>query len=568
MNTTRYNFPLGIENQSLQDNLSERLVSAVSFVNNPRALLLGAPLPVLHEIPAGFDAIFQFRSDLLEQYLRRNVANTVGNLQTGIDYDVTNLSQPVWNEIKRRILNALLGREGGSTSYTLPNLLDPGLSNEEVLEAYLDSLTTLPLRITVNTPKIAFDLANQPVDDVEVCWRITVEVLVPEFSGTTSTGTGTPTGTSFGLTTNTSVGLGIPTIPTSGTLFPTVEFTSILLTWGEAVTSARHGLDTLASKYQVTARLDFSNTVIQANPLDDYFTVPGPVVIEPDTGAASNMINLFGALLDHDNQLLDAIHAAFAPLVATSVVNITPPMALGGLLWPQENLQGLGNFQTRAVVTQGNLDLVTQVLSICINVGNGGAQGDLGLVRPFVADQNYAYYVSESIVRAVMVSRWARPLPSKQYVFTNVDVPIIDEDGNEVIGQATIGVRFLNLFQVTIVPRLGSPVDPIELTGDYEIELRELWYNRKDISDEDQIRPLKTPQVLDFALHLFPFQTQSSANQPAVLLQAIGLNLLYPLYYPTTGPLQLSVRGRTSSPLAAVFIRGNVILPSPINIGG
>lgn len=559
MNSPRDNLLPGTGNRGLQSNLSGRLVS-VPFVNNPRTLLLGAPLPTLDEIPAGFDAICQFRSDLLGHYLGRNVANTIGQLYTEIHYDRSSLPQPVWNEFKCRILAGLSGEATGSTSLSPPNVLDPTV---ELLGESLDDSPTIQLIITVEdtrqtrAPKITFDLDQQPANDAEVRWRVTVEILVPKSSGTTTTET--PRGPLPGLIDGTLVDFGEPQTPPR-IPFPTVEFERIPISWGEAVTSARLNLDTSASIFQVAAQLDFSNANIEANPLDDYFRCSGSgtVMIDPETGSAASQMTLFGALLDHDNQLLDAIRAAFTPLVATATVNITPRMALGR----GNALQGLGAFQARAVATQGNT-LLGQVLSLCVDVGD--ADGDLGLVNPFVADQNYAYYVSEPILQAAMLSQWASVSPKEQ-IFPNVDVPLKDNRGNEHIGQAKVRVRFLNLSQVQIIVVPGSSFDPIKLTGTYEAQLLELRYKGRDISDTDEIRPLKTPEVFNYQIYLLPFETQPSANAPSQILQNLGRTLLQPLYFPVlggAGQFGIQLYGRTSEAHHAAFIRGNV--RSPLN---
>jgi hypothetical protein len=561
MNSLRHNLLSGTGNQGLQRNLSDRLMST-PFVSNPRTLLSGAPLPSLEEIPAGFDAIFQFRSDLLGQYLSRNITTTLGELNTEIDYDKSSLPQPIWNELRCRILAAHSRGTTGSTSLTLPNVLDPTV---ELLGEALDNSPTVPLIITVEesreprTPKITFDLGQQPANDTEVRWRIMVEVLVPKASSTTATGTPEmPGGPSLGLTTDTFVGLEEVRIPPPSIAFPTMQVERIRISWGEAVTSARLHLSTLAPTFQVSAQLDFANANIVANPLDDYFRCAGTgtVVINPENPSASRPLTLFGALLDHDNQLLDAIRAAFGPLVAASTVNITPRMALGG----GNTLQGLGNFHARAVATQGNT-LLGQVLSLCVDVGN--IDGDLGLVRPFVADQNYGYYVSEPLVQAAMLSRWASVSPREQ-IFPNVDVPLIDNRGDEHIGQATIRVRFLTLTQVQIGVASGSSFDPISLTGTYEVELQKLLdHEGNDITNTDAIRPLIKPETLGYQIYLFPFQTQSSQDIPSRLLRTIGHTLLQPLYFPVVGgegQFRMQLYGRTSDALDAVFIRGNLSL--------
>jgi hypothetical protein len=567
MNSARHNLLSGIRNQGLQSNLSDRLISG-PFMSNPRTLFLGVPIPALDEIPAGFDAILQFHSGLLAQYLIRNISNTLPQLFAEIHYEKSSLPQPVWDELKCRILAALSRGTTGSLSLTPPNVLNPTL---ELLGEYLDNSPTVQLIIAVEEtrelinrlPKITFDLNQQPANDAEVRWRITVEILVPKSAGTVETGIGTPARLSRGLGIDTLVEVGEPAEPPPRLSIPDTEFDRIPISRGEAVTSARVNLITVAPTFQVAAQLDFSNAKIEANPieanpLDDYFWCSGgrTVVINPEGGPAANQMTLFGALLDHDNQLLDGIRTAFGPLVATGAVTITPGMALGR----GNVLQGLGAFQARAVATQGNT-LLGQVLSLCIDLGN--ADGDLGLVRPFVADQNYAYYVSAPIIQAAMLSWWGSVSPKEQ-LFNNVSVPLKDNRGDEHVGEAKVRVRFLQLSEVQIVAAPGSSYDAIKLIGTYEVQLLELWYEGKEISDTDEIRPLKNTEVFGYQIYLFPFETQPSTTTPSQILQNLGRTLLQPLYFPVIGwAVQFGIQlyGQTSQAHNAAFIRGNVRPP-------
>jgi hypothetical protein len=539
--------------------LSNRLARA-PLVSNPRTLAGGAPLPFLQEIPAGFDAILQFGSDLLGQYLGRNVA-LGGQLYAGIDYDKSTLPAPVWDELKGRILAGLSGGSGlaaRTSSFPLSASL-------ELVGEYLDSVPTLHLIIVVEesrrarTPRITFDLAQQPARDAQISWRITVEVLVPKTTGVEVADQ--PTAPTVGLGTADSVGAGQPSSPPSG-MVSTTEFDRIPVSWGEAITSADLRIATIPSSYQISARLDFSGSTIEARPLNDYFrhSVGGIVVGGLSGSPAPQQMTLFGALLTHDNQLLSGIRAAFRALLEADLIAITPRMALGG----GNALTGLGALHVRAIATRSNL-IVGQVLSLCVDLGN--QDGDLGLIRPFVGDQNFAYYVSEPIVQRAMLSWWPSVSPKEQ-TFTNVDVPLTDNAGNETIGQATLRTRFLGLSTVEIVVVSGGPSDALHLVGTYEVQLLALMYEGKDISDTEENKPLKTPEIFGYQIYLFPFETQPSANAPSQVLEDIGRTLLQPLFFPVVGGApQFGIRlfGQVSQPEHAVFIRGNV--PAPLATG-
>ena len=350
MNPTPDNSLTAKGNHTLRNTLGQGFVSA-PFVNNPRNDLRGAALPALQEIPAGFDAIFQFHSSLLEVCMGRNTAATTGTLYTEIDYDKSNLPQPVWDELKCRIEDGLNRGANGSLSVTIPAVRPQA---EDMLGNVLDSLPSLHLIITVEDtreprtkiPRIAFDL-SQPANHAQVRWRIIVEALVP----TSMTSTTTVPQPSFSSTIDSLLENQEPGIPPEAS-FPISELQRVLISWGEATTTAELYLAILAATFQVTAQLDFSNANVDARALNDYLRCSATVSVQPVPGAdpSSNPPTLFAALLHHDNQLLDAIRAAFMPLIATSKIDITPKMALGA----GNTLQRLGAFHVRAVATQGN----------------------------------------------------------------------------------------------------------------------------------------------------------------------------------------------------------------------
>jgi hypothetical protein len=529
-------------------------------VKTPFAL----PVPLLREIPAGFDAIFQFRSDLLGQFLYRSVVASAGQLQTFVDYDWTGLPERVKDEIIQRILSAL-GLEGGTTlggtegtaainirlspgpggstgTLILPDLLNPGVNLEEFLRA----LPSLSLVISAHSPAILFDL-GQPrspaIRDlgelapgrVVVRWRINVDILFPDPHAISALGL-TPKGPGqleVGLAGNGEIT--IPTTPAGPP--PSPPHKRIVLTYGEALTTAQLDLTVRTTKYQAQAWLDFSDTPTKVHKRND---------------------ELFGDLLSHDDQLLTGIQAAFAPLISNPEANITPRIALGGVLRSGEELPGINNFRASLKATQGNDS--RSVLSICINVGPAEGEGDPDLVRPFLADQNFAYYVSELIIRGVIFSRWKRLSSALKTTETDVEVPLTDDDGNEDTGLARVSFSFKQLSEVLVGFVPGGLVDVLELRGDHEIKLVALNYKGKDVSNEDAIKPLKNPHVLDFVMHIYPFGGRDIPTAPGTgFLQTIGTHLLEALYRPTTdASIQLQVWGHASSALHAMFIRGEV----------
>src|SRR5262245_15485485 len=64
------------------------------------------PLPPIADIPAGFDAIMQFRSDALDQRLAAHLQQWVWPLHAFFEVEASALPQPVRDEIARRVLAA------------------------------------------------------------------------------------------------------------------------------------------------------------------------------------------------------------------------------------------------------------------------------------------------------------------------------------------------------------------------------------------------------------------------------------------------------------------------------
>jgi hypothetical protein len=495
---------------------------------------LALPVPATEDIPAGFDAIFQFRSDLLSTYLGHNFQNNLVTTFMIIEYDATGLSQAVKSEIYNRISAAYAGR---SSSATVVITIGGEPQRQPVpggadVDAYI-------FRITVHNPRVTLRVNAQGQFDTRVRWTVKVEVGVPAGPGTTGTGTpNVPFTPAFGTVSATST-------PATNVVFPTeippptsssgqnIEF--IFLTSGEAVTDANIELGQVAALYQVWARLDFSGTGINVRSAGD---------------------DLFQSLLNQ--QINDVVVSILSPLLTNPEVNITPLMSLGGMLHPNEQLQGLGNFHADHVSTFGNVSR-QQVLSICVNVGPGQPAGDLGLVRPFVANENFAYYVSEPIIRTVIYSRWLRDTP--KVLETIIPVEMADQNDPAIIrhGQARVRASFDVPLEIILAPTDPTLPDAIRLAGFYQLQLLELWdYQNQQVQDLGELgNPVVNPYAI--RIYLFGGLTSNAQGDAGQFLDEIARSLLPAIYRPTTREIQFRrVRGVTSQPVGGVFLHGHL----------
>jgi hypothetical protein len=491
-------------------------------------------VPATEDIPAGFDAMFQFRSDLLSTYLGRNVRNNLITSFTVIEYDATGLSQAVKSEIYNRFRAALVARSSSPTV-----VITIGAEPQSQPQPTVPDVDSYLFRITVLNPRITLRVNAQGQFDTRVRWTVEVAVGIPVGPGTTAPGTPTvPFTPSLGTvpvtgTSETGVNLPPDNPPPTSSTGQNIEF--IFLTSGEALTDANVELGQLAALFQVWARLDFSGTSINVRSAGD---------------------DLFQNLLNQ--QINDAVVYVLSPLLTNPEVNITPLMSLGGMLRPNEQLPGVGNFRVDHVSTFGNVSR-QQVLSICVNIGPGQQAGNLDLVRPFVANENFAYYVSEPIIQAVIYSRWLRDTP--KVLETMIPVEMADQNDPAIIrhGRARVRASFDVPLEIVLAPTDPTLPDAIRIAGFYQLQLLELWdYQNQPVQDLGELgNPVVNPYVI--RIYLFGGLTSSAQGDAGQFLDEIARSLLPSIYRPTTQEIQFRrVRGTTSQAVSGVFLHGHL----------
>jgi hypothetical protein len=506
------------------------------------AFELAVPVPAISEIPAGFDAIFQFTTPVLSQYVRKIVGRTAWTL---VSYDTTNLSGATKQEILNRLRAALELPTPTSTSggplIIIVGGTPPG-------ESGTPKLTELPnplaLRVTAHGPSIDLALPGAAFD-AGVEWAIDIEVGVPESPPPDGFG---PPAFSVGSRADVNLavagaGTGNIGVSTPGGTVATGGGTTLRfvpLTQGAADTEAKVKVETSAPQYQAWARLDFSGTNINLHPSGD---------------------QLFGDLLQDEinQQLSGGIVGALNIAFGHPNLSITPHMALGGVLWANENLAGVQSFRVRHTTGFGNRP-ARRVLSLCINVGPSNVNGDRALVRPFVDDKSFAYYLSASIVQAVLQVRWSRPqvrFPVTAHV--PLDMELSNNPGTIIQGRGRVQFRLIDVTDIVFDVTTVDLPDAILLSGSAEITLLEAW------DDQNQkIQDLGTyadPAVTPFAWRVYPFGEVPPLPPGPVsqYLESITTQLLEPIDRPSAETIRVTdVVGGISSPLQALFVRGQL----------
>ncbi len=507
------------------------------------AFELALPVPGMSEIPAGFDAIFQFTTSVLDHYLNHIVGPTAWTVTS---YDTTNLSNVAKQEILKRI-NARQPTSPTPTATPGGVTIVIGGGSTGGSSTISPDITELPnplqLRITALRPSIDLPLAAGPFD-AQVEWALDVEVGVPE-----SQPSGGALGFDVGSGINIGVGLGgtggsgNPSGPSQGGGLDTGGGTTLRflkLTHGIADTPAIVRVETLASQYQTWARLDFSGSNV------------GPLASDDQ---------LFGELLQGEvnQQFSNAVEQALAVVFAHPNLNICPRMALGGVLWSNEQLPGLQSFRVHHTSSVGNRP-GRRVLSLCVNVGPNSANGDLALVRPFVAAKSFAYYVAEPIVQAALQVRRDRLPP--WLAFTSqvpLDMELSNNAGTTIHGRGKVRFRIVDITDIDFAVTTVDLPDAIRLSGSAELTLLEAWddANRK-IQD---LGTYANPETTPFAWRIYPFGglPMLPPGPGQQFFESLTTQLIEPVDRPCAETIRVTeVEGEISGPLHALFARGQL----------
>jgi hypothetical protein len=521
--------------------LSDPLVTGPLLQGETTVFDPAASVPALDAIPAGFDAIFQFTTPLLSDYLGRLLGRTA---LAYVSFDTTLLNPATKHEILTR-LQAALAATSTTTSTGITITVTGGTSTGQAPTTQITELPNpLVLRVTAHSPTVDVALVARNFDAGAV-WAVDVEVGIPQ---ATSPSGFNPAGLSFPVG-SLSLGVGGGQVttgagqPTQTGTVPAGGVTSlrfVLLTHGAADTQAHIRVSTAPQQYQAWARLDFTGTNVNINAAGDA---------------------LFSDLLNGEvnAQLTNAIQQALTIIFANPDLRITPRTALGGALQPNEQLSGVQNFNVDHTTSAGNRH-GRRVLSLCVDVGAGSAGGDLALVRPFVDGKNFAYYLSEPIVRSALQVRWARLPPPLEFTAKVAINMQLSRDAETVIqGGGRIRFRILDVTDIIFDVTTVDLPDAIRVSGNAETTLLEAWDD--DQQKIDDLEVYGSPVVDSYALRIYPFGgvpllTPGPAQK---FFEEIVAQLLEPLDRPSAEVFEVSaVDGMISSPLSALFVRAHL----------
>jgi hypothetical protein len=495
------------------------------------------PLPPIAEIPAGFDAILQFRSDDLDRRLAAHLAEHVGPLHAFFQVEADALPASVRDEIARRILAA--------TAASI--VLDPATGLGSPAGGLDVDLERYALRVSAEAPRVL--LLPLPVarrlEPIEpsIRWALRVDVGIPEVSPgappvppRTGIGAGAgPAPPGPGRTPTVPGGTAVTVPPGSPGDQPpaTGGLRYVPLAQGRGLTPARLERGEHAARYELWARLHLAD---------------GDVALE-----SGDVV--FQALRPHG--LTGAVDAALAPVTSHPDLAITPVMALGGLLRQGERLRGVQSFRVSMVATPGN-SREFQVLSLCANLGPAAEAGDLGLVRPFVGDRPYGYCASLEVIRAVIGLRWARADTPKTVV-ADGPVELLLKDGSEVSATARVRFTFVDSPAIDFAPGEWGVPDAIRLAGMHDIEVLELRGAGEVVRGND-LGDLRGPERHPYAIRIHPLDERTPPGGPArAFLDDLGRRLMEALYRPTARSFRLRrLAGQTSAAVRALVLTGEL----------
>ena len=311
-------------------------------------------------IPAGFDSVMQFSSPFLRRALTFSLAQRgVNQLSVRVPYQ-SDLVPPGLQEAIQPHIRPLDSARGGL--FVELQIIEPTLQ-------------------TLHWPSHA--RAERLVD---VGWVMQLNLFTPSMQVKS---TGNAEGTVSGGT-----GEGnLPSVrpPTASNVTP-VGFTEGSPS-GALPDGDRVSLAVGTALMQVGAELVVVSSVLQ------FWLALTFEGVRPAYDSADPILSEFSQT-DYAASLLAQ---AVAPLLNQSDVRLSPTAALAGSLTPNQLLHlQLPTLNVHDLVVQ---DDKGQVLTFCVSLGDDAGGVD-GMVRSFLAGQDFAYYVSDRVVTPVLAGLW------------------------------------------------------------------------------------------------------------------------------------------------------------------
>lgn len=203
----------------------------------------------------------------------------------------------------------------------------------------------------------------------------------------------------------------------------------------------------------------------------------------------------------------------------------------------------------------GSLAADEPVIALCVNAFAGHV-GEVGAVRPFVGDRDFAYVATEAMIWELLSSRWRSLRPEQRTIEGDVPAPFKDRSPD---GRARLSVTFKELFHAALKPTVGSP-DVLNLAGKYEVKLIALWDPDGNRVPDGDLGALAEAVTTWFAarVDLFSVRTAGQAEGSLALWRVVSAALAPVLLPIAEGYAVKRLVGETSAPLDCASYRGEL----------
>jgi hypothetical protein len=493
-------------------------------------------------VPAGFDAIVQISTKLLDWTLARNLAaGNLDPLSARVPYQPEQVSPKL-----RALIQPLLSKRPVNSVVDRP----PPQIEVQILDPVAQPLSWPPPVDGLPGGTMAAAVGpGRGKKTLVLVWTVQVNLFwpAPPVQPTTMGG-GTTGGSS---TTGGRGALGVSgasgTLTNSGQVVvlppPLPDGERTLLTQGTATMSVPSQLSINSALYQFQLVVNFEG-------------------VKPSYASGDPVMTEFLKTPLATSLLAQAI----APLLNQYAVGLSPTIALAGSLSPTQVAQTqLPALHVDDMVLSDNKG---QLIAFCVTLGND-SHGAFSMVIPFLAGQDFAYYASGNVFTPVLKGLWlANAILTPVVSDVPVQLPVSQGSSEMGTGRARVQVNLSNtLSEAALIASTDSALgDPMRLVSQQTVQLLALWDpGGNQITD---LGGLAKAATLPFALTLQMFDKVATVQhtlQPP--LSTLLWAMLRPLYFPMVEQYAVTaVGGFTSSPLSAIVSRWS--LPRPASTVG
>lgn len=247
---------------------------------------------------------------------------------------------------------------------------------------------------------------------------------------------------------------------------------------------------------------------------------------------------------------------ALAAWTAAQSVRITPVIMIGGDLPATQ----LPRSEWGALVAHVQVAADERGSLLCLGLRSPG-QPTATRALSFLANKEFAYYVSERIFSPLMKARWRAHVP-QQAMVKDVEFEAPLEEGSEATGTARARLRIRlhdDLVRCALITTEAGAPDRLQLAGTQTVQVLAYWdpkgHRAEDLGELGDARDMP----MRFAMHMF----DKPSEQPGTGLQSVVAGAIrrtvMPLYLPFhTRPALDKLSGATSAPLRAFIVRWNL----------